>query len=117
MTTESEESERQMREVEQASQALQKEKDEASQQRLGRREKERSDLKEKSAQVKAQWQSEKQVIERSRKLQEQIEKLKLELDQAQRLGDLAKASEIQYGRLPELLKEFNAHNQRFAELQ
>ncbi len=117
MPTEIDQIERQIMQLEMERQALQKEKDEASQQRLARLEKELSDLKEKSAQLKAQWQSEKQVIERSRKLQEQIENLKLELDQAQRLGDLAKASEIQYGRLPELLKEFNAHNQRLAELQ
>jgi ATP-dependent Clp protease ATP-binding subunit ClpB len=117
MPTEIDQIERQIMQLEMERQALQKEKDEASQQRLARLEKELSDLKEKSAQLKAQWQSEKQVIERSRKLQEQIENLKQELDQAQRRGDLAKASEIQYGRLPELLKEFNAHNHRLAELQ
>jgi ATP-dependent Clp protease ATP-binding subunit ClpB len=117
MPTEIDQIERQIMQLEMERQALQKEKDEASQQRLARLEKELSDLKEKSAQLKAQWQSEKQVIERSRKLQEQIENLKQELDQAQRLGDLAKASEIQYGRLPELLKEFHAHNHRLAELQ
>jgi ATP-dependent Clp protease ATP-binding subunit ClpB len=117
MPTEIDQIERQIMQLEMERQALQKEKDEASQQRLARLEKELSDLKEKSAQLKAQWQSEKQVIERSRKLQEQIENLKQELDRAQRLGDLAKASEIQYGRLPELLKEFNAHNHRLAELQ
>src|SRR6266478_2618534 len=117
LPTEVDQLERQIMQLEMERQALQKEKDEASQQRLARLEKELSDLKEKSAQLKAQWQSEKQVIERSRKLQEQIENLKLELDQAQRLGDLGKASEIQYGRLPELLKEFNAHNERLAELQ
>ncbi len=117
MPTEIDQIERQIMQLEMERQALQKEKDEASQQRLARLEKELSDLKEKSAQLKAQWQSEKQVIERSRKLQEQIENLKQELDRAQRLGDLGKASEIQYGRLPELLQEFNAHNHRLAELQ
>jgi ATP-dependent Clp protease ATP-binding subunit ClpB len=117
MPTEIDQIERQIMQLEMERQALQKEKDEASRQRLARLEKELSDLKETSAQLKAQWQSEKQVIERSRKLQEQIENLKQELDQAQRRGDLGKASEIQYGRLPELIKEFNAHNQRLAELQ
>jgi ATP-dependent Clp protease ATP-binding subunit ClpB len=117
MPTEIDQIEREIMQLEMERQALQKEKDEASQQRLAKLEKELSDLKEKSSQLKAQWQSEKQVIERSRKLQEQIENLKIELDQAQRRGDLGKASEIQYGRLPELMKEFNAHNQRLAELQ
>ncbi len=117
MPTEIDQIERQIMQLEMERQALKKEKDEASQKRLARLEKELSDLKETSAQLKAQWQSEKQVIERSRKLQEQIENLKLELDQAQRRGELGKASEIQYGRLPELMKELESHNKRLAELQ
>jgi ATP-dependent Clp protease ATP-binding subunit ClpB len=117
MPTEIDQIERQIMQLEMERQALNKEKDEASQQRLTRLEKELSDQREKSAQLKAQWLSEKQVIEKSRKLQEQIENLKLELDQAQRQGELGKASEIQYGRLPELTKELEAHNQRLAELQ
>jgi ATP-dependent Clp protease ATP-binding subunit ClpB len=98
-------------------QALKKEKDEASQQRMARLEKDLSDLKEQSAQLKAQWQSEKQIIEQSRKLQEQIENLKTELEQAQRRGELARASEIQYGKLPELNAQLTKHNARLAELQ
>jgi len=117
MPTEIDQIERQIMQLEMERQALKKEKDAASQERLARLDKEVSELKETSAQLKAQWQSEKQVIERSRKLQEQIENLKLELEQAQRQGDLGKASEIQYGRLPDLMKEFEAHNQRLAELQ
>jgi ATP-dependent Clp protease ATP-binding subunit ClpB len=117
MPTEIDQIERQIMQLEMERQALKKEKDAASRERLARLEKEVSELKETSAQLKAQWQSEKQVIERSRKLQEQIENLKLELEQAQRQGDLAKASEIQYGRLPDLMKELEAHNQRLAELQ
>ncbi|HEX3443966.1 MAG TPA: ATP-dependent chaperone ClpB, partial [Chthoniobacterales bacterium] len=117
MPTEIDQIERQIMQLEMERQALKKEKDAASQERLAKLDKEVSDLKETSAQLKAQWQSEKQVIERSRKLQEQIENLKLELEQAQRQGDLGKASEIQYGRLPGLMKELEAHNQRLAELQ
>ena len=117
MPTEIDQIERQIMQLEMERQALKKEKDAASQERLARLDKEVSELKETSAQLKAQWQSEKQVIERSRKLQEQIENLKLELEQAQRQGDLGKASEIQHGRLPDLMKEFEAHNQRLAELQ
>jgi ATP-dependent Clp protease ATP-binding subunit ClpB len=117
MPTEIDQIERQIMQLEMEREALKKEKDAASRERLARLEKEVSELKETSAQLKAQWQSEKQVIERSRKLQEQIENLKLELEQAQRQGDLAKASEIQYGRLPDLMKELEAHNQRLGELQ
>jgi len=117
MPTEIDQIERQIMQAEMERQALKKEKDEASQQHLTRLEKDLSDLRERSAQLKAQWQSEKQIIEQSRKLQEQIENLKMELEQAQRRGDLAKASEIQYGRLPELNAQLTKHNERLAELQ
>jgi ATP-dependent Clp protease ATP-binding subunit ClpB len=117
MPTEIDQIERQIMQLEMERQALKKEKDEASQQRMARLEKDLSDLREQSAQLKAQWQSEKQIIEQSRRLQEQIENLKMELEQAQRRGDLAKASEIQYGRLPELNAQFTKHNERLAELQ
>lgn len=117
MPTEIDQIERQTMQLEMERQALKKEKDEASQQRLSRLEKELSDLKEQSAQLKAQWQSEKQVIDQCRKLQERIEALKVELEQAQRRGELAKASEIQYGQLPGLMKQLAAHNAHLGELQ
>jgi len=117
MPTEIDQIEREIMQREMERQALKNEKDEASRRRLERLEKELSDLREQSAQLKAQWQNEKKVIDESRKLQEQIENLKLELEQAQRRGDLAKASEIQYGRLPELNKELTEANRRLSELQ
>ena len=117
MPTEIDQIERQIMQLEMERQALKKEKDDASQQRLARLEKELSDLREKSDQLKAQWKSEKQIIEQSRKLQEGIENLKVELEQAQRRGELAKASEIQYGRIPELNAKLAKHNSRLAELQ
>jgi ATP-dependent Clp protease ATP-binding subunit ClpB len=117
MPTEIDQIERQVMQLEMERQALRKEKDEASQQRLTKLEKELSDLKEQSAQLKAQWQSEKKVIEESRKLQEQVEAKKTELEQAQRRGDLGKASEIQYGVLPELNRKFAEINSRLGELQ
>jgi ATP-dependent Clp protease ATP-binding subunit ClpB len=117
MPTEIDQIEREIMQREMERQALKNEKDEGSRRRLERLEKELSDLREQSAQLKAQWQNEKQVIEKSRKLQEQIENLKLELEQTQRRGDLAKASEIQYGQLPELNKQLTEHNRRLSELQ
>jgi ATP-dependent Clp protease ATP-binding subunit ClpB len=117
MPTEIDQIERQIMQLEMERQALKKEKDEASQQRLARLEKELSDLREKSDQLKAQWKSEKQIIEQSRKLQGEIENLKVELEQAQRRGELAKASEIRYGRIPELNEQLAKHNSRLAELQ
>ncbi|MBV9275756.1 MAG: ATP-dependent chaperone ClpB [Verrucomicrobia bacterium] len=117
MPTEIDQIEREIMQLEMERQALRKEKDEASRQRLDKLEKQLSDLREESARLKAQWQSEKQVIDQSRKLQEQIENLKTELEQAQRRGELGKASEIQYGRLPELNKQLAQTNQRLNELQ
>jgi ATP-dependent Clp protease ATP-binding subunit ClpB len=117
MPTEIDQIEREIMQAEMERQALKNEKDEGSRRRRERLEKELSDLREQSAELKAQWQNEKQVIEQSRKLQEQIENLKLESEQAQRRGDLAKASEIQYGRLPELNKQVGETNRRLSELQ
>jgi ATP-dependent Clp protease ATP-binding subunit ClpB len=117
MPTEIDQIERQIMQLEMERQALKKEKDDASRHRLAKLEKELSDLKEQSASLKAQWQSEKKVIDELRKLQEQIETAKVDLEQAQRRGDLARASEIQYGRLPDLTRKLSEHNQRLAELQ
>jgi len=117
MPTEIDQIERQIMQLEMERQALRKEKDDASRQRLAKLEKEMSDLKEQSARLKAQWQNEKGVIDELRKLQEQIESCKVDLEQAQRRGDLAQASEIQYGLLPDLAKKLSEQNQRLADLQ
>ena len=102
MPTEIDQLERQVMQLEMEKQALKKEKDAASKERLHKLEKELADLKEKAGHLKAQWQKEKQEIGKSQKVAEQIEQLKTELEQAQRKGDLKRASEIQYGKLPEL---------------
>ncbi len=117
MPTEIDVVERETMQLEMERQALKKEKDAASRERLAKLERELADLREKSAQLKAQWQSEKSEIDKSRKFQEHIESLKLELEQAQRRGDLSKASEIQYGRLPELTRLLDEHNRKLAEIQ
>ncbi len=90
-------------EIEQA--ALKKEKDEASRERLKKLEKELANLKETSGGLKAQWQNEKASINAVSILNEQLEQAKLEQEQAQRAGDLNRAAQIQYGRVPELQKK------------
>ncbi len=117
MPTEIDEIEREIMQLEMERQALKKEKDPASKERLQKLEKELADLKEKSSQLKAQWQSEKAEIDKSRKLQEQIDAARTELEQAQRRGDLTKASEIQYGRIPELTRQLDEHNKKLADVQ
>src|SRR3989442_489264 len=70
--------------------------------RLKKLEKEVAELKEQSGALKAEWQKEKAVIEEQRKIKQQLDALRTDLERAQRRGELSKASEIQYGRIPEL---------------
>ena len=102
MPTEIDVIEREIMQHEMERQALKKEKDPASKERLKKLERELAELKEKSSALKAEWQKEKAVIEEQRKWKEQLDALRTELERAQRRGELAKASEIQYGRIPEL---------------
>jgi ATP-dependent Clp protease ATP-binding subunit ClpB len=85
--------------------ALRKETDRASQERLQKLEKELADLKEEQQRLQTTWEREKQSIQRGRELKEQHEALRHEIEQAQRSGDYAKASELQYGRMPELERQ------------
>lgn len=85
--------------------ALKNEKDAKSKSRLEELEKELADTKEKSNALEAQWQQEKQDIDKARGLNEKVEKLKVELAHAQREGDLEKAARLQYGEIPEVQKD------------
>src|SRR5438309_1107865 len=102
MPTEIDVIEREIMQHEMERQALKKEKDPASKERLKKLEKELAELKEKSSALKAEWQKEKAIIDEQRKIKQQLDALRTELERAQRRGELAKASEIQYGRIPEL---------------
>ncbi len=115
--TEIDQLDRQIMQGEMERQALSKEKDSASQERVAKLEKELADLKEQSGRLNAQFQAEKSQIDESQKYQREIDAAKTELEQAQRRGELTKASEIQYGRLPELQRQLDAHNARLAEVQ
>jgi ATP-dependent Clp protease ATP-binding subunit ClpB len=108
MPTEIDQLERQIMQFEMERTALKKEKDAASRDRLAKIEKELADIKEESGQLKARWLREKEEHGKSRKLAEEVEQLKASLEQAQRKGDLQLASEIQYGRLPELQRQMEA---------
>lgn len=105
MPTEIDVIEREIMQHEMERQVLKKETDPASKARLEKLDKETADLKEKSAALKAQWLKEKEAVQESRKLKEEIDRLRTELEQAQRRGDFARAGEIQYGRIPELEKK------------
>ena len=115
MPTEIDQMERQIMMLEMERQALRKEKDSASKERLEKLEKELAGIKETGAGLKARWQKEKEEIGKSQKINEQIEQLKNELLIAQRHGDFTKASEIQYGSIPDLTAKLEAHNSKLAE--
>lgn len=85
--------------------ALKKEKDQASRDRLQALEGELANLEQQSSELTQRWQGEKEKIAASSRVQEQLDAARIELDQAQRTGDLAKAGELQYGRIPQLEKQ------------
>ncbi len=107
MPTEIDVIEREIMQLEMERQALKKEKDPSSKERLKKLEQELASLKERSSALKAEWQKEKAVLDEQRKLKEELESLRTELERAQRRGELGRASEIQYGRIPELEQKLN----------
>ena len=114
MPTEIDVIEREVMQREMERQALKKEKDAASKERLKKLEKELAELKEKSSALKAEWQKEKGVIDQQRKLKEEMDQARTELERAQRRGELAKASELQYGRMPDLEKKLREIEEKIA---
>ena len=85
--------------------ALKKEDDAASKDRLERLEKELSDLQQQSASMTAKWQAERDKLEASRGLKEQLEKARADLEAAKREGNLARAGELSYGVIPGLERQ------------
>ncbi|MAY19088.1 MAG: ATP-dependent chaperone ClpB [Erythrobacteraceae bacterium] len=84
--------------------ALMKEDDAASKDRLENLRKELAELEQQSSELTTRWQNERDKIEAEGKIKEELDAAKLELEQAQRSGDLAKAGELSYGKIPELEK-------------
>ncbi len=92
--------------IEEAS--LKKETDELSKQRLAALEKEMAELRDSFNSKKAQWENEKNAINKVQSLRAEVETTKAEIEKATRTGDYAKAGELQYGKLPNLQKELEA---------
>ncbi|MEO7674587.1 MAG: AAA family ATPase, partial [Pyrinomonadaceae bacterium] len=109
--------EREILQLEIERQALSRETDKKSQQRLEDIEKRIADLNEKSSAMKAKWQSEKEEIEKMRTLKEQLDEARTELERARQQGDLNKAAELQYGKIPEVEKLLEIEQKRLEELQ
>jgi ATP-dependent Clp protease ATP-binding subunit ClpB len=115
MPTEIDVLEREMMQYEMERQVLKKEKDAASKERLARLDKEIADLKEKSGALKARWMKEKEAVQASRRVKEEIDRLRTEQEQAQRRGDYGRAGEIQYGLIPNLEKQLAEASQSPAQ--
>jgi len=98
-------------------QALKKERDQASKQRLEDVKRQIAELEESTSAMRAQWQREREVIEKIRKVQPEIERLRHEAEEAQRKGDLGRAAEIGYGRIPELEKKNEELRKTLAKVQ
>jgi ATP-dependent Clp protease ATP-binding subunit ClpB len=108
---------RQVMQLEIERQALKKEKDKASKERLGNIEKELANLKEKSHELQARWQTEKQAIAELRTTKEKIEQTRQEIERSERQSDLEKVARLRYGTLPELEKKMADGERRMKELQ
>jgi ATP-dependent Clp protease ATP-binding subunit ClpB len=117
MPAELDEVKRRIMQLEIEREALRKEKDSASKDRLGKIDKELANLKEEQTQLQAHWEQEKEAIQAGRKLKEELEQVRLEIERTQRAGDYQKASELQYGKLPELERMIREAETRLAELQ
>jgi len=117
MPAELDEVKRRIMQLEIEREALRKEKDKASVERLGKLEKELANLKEQQTQLQAHWEQEKEAIQAGRKLKEELEQARIQIETAQRAGDYQKASELQYGTLPDLERKIRDAESRLAELQ
>jgi ATP-dependent Clp protease ATP-binding subunit ClpB len=110
MPAELDEVERRIMQLEIERAALKKESDAASKDRLVKLEKELASLKEDRTRLAAQWHQEKESIDRVRGQREELEKLRQDMERAQRSGDYATASELQYGRIPTLERQIAEHS-------
>jgi ATP-dependent Clp protease ATP-binding subunit ClpB len=97
--------------------SLQKESDRASQDRLGRLEKELADFKEEQSSLNAQWQAEKQVIDKIQTVKEEIDRVNNEVQRAERDYDLNRAAELKYGSLTNLQRQLEEAESKLTQAQ
>lgn len=109
--------ERKLRQLEIEKQAVMKDDTPEARERLEKIEREIAELQAKRDDLRAQWMSEKEIITKIRDCKEQIERVKIDAERAEREGDLAKAAELKYGRLLELQKLLEHENKRLREAQ
>ncbi len=117
MPEEIDELERRIIQLEIEKQALKKEKEKSVREKLDKLNKELAELKEKSDVLKVRWQKEKELIDRMNNLKEEVDRLKVEEQNAERRGELGKVAEIRYGKLIEMNKEMEKISNQLAEIQ
>ncbi|MCM8784887.1 MAG: ATP-dependent chaperone ClpB [Candidatus Omnitrophica bacterium] len=117
MPVELDEIDRKITQLEIERQALKKESSIEIKERLEKLEKELSELKVEREKLYTQWTSEKEIVERIRKIKEQIEIARNIIEKAQREGDLDKAAEYKYGKLIELNKQLEQETKKLKEVQ
>jgi ATP-dependent Clp protease ATP-binding subunit ClpB len=98
-------------------QALKREEDKASKARLEEVRREIAELEDKRTGMRAQWLTEKEIISKIREIQPQVEEMRLEEERAQRSGDLGKAAEIKFGKIPALQKQLEELRARLGTVQ
>ncbi len=97
--------------------ALRREKDKASKQRLEKLERELAEQRSRADALQAQWQAEKDTVQRLRGLRENIENTKIEIEKAERDYDLNRAAELRYGQLQQLEKGLQEEERKLAQKQ
>ena len=117
MPIELDEVERRIRQLEIEREAVKKEQDLASRERLTKIDKEISELSERRSGLKAQWQAEKEGIQKIRSIKEQTEQAKVDAEKAEREGNLGRAAELRYGKLLELQKQLDQESSKLAKVQ
>ena len=115
--TEIDEIERRILSLEIEKKAVEKEKTKESKERVEEIDRILAEEREKASRLRAQWTAEKELIQQIRGIKEAIETVRQQATEAEREGNLQKAAELRYGRLPELEREIAGSNARLAELQ
>lgn len=117
MPTEIDEIERKILQLQIEEQALKKEEDKVSKERLRKIEHELAEFKEQSDVLKLKWRNEKTQIEKIKGLKKEIEQTKVNIERAEREGDLGRAAELKYGHLADLQKKLDSANSELESLQ
>jgi ATP-dependent Clp protease ATP-binding subunit ClpB len=117
MPTEIDAVERRIQQLEIEQQALKKERDDASVARREAIERELADLRERSSEMKAHWQGEKEAIEAIRTTKERLEQAHRDAERAEREADLQRAAELRYGEIPRLQQEVKDQEARLEGIQ